>query len=94
MVLTNGAAKHVAILGVVNRLFSEPFGITNTLGSDQNTLSIHTREDVAKTLALLTNQIFDGYTQVIEKHLRRCVIHHGANGADRQAVTNRLTHIN
>ena len=86
LVLADRPAEDFPLLGVGGCAFDEEAPVADAFGGDQYPLGVHPVEDVAKSTALLANQICDGHRHVVEEKFSRGVIEHRANRADRQAV--------
>ena len=87
LVLADGSAEHLSVLGVGTGLSEEPLGVADALGGDQQALGVHAVQDVAEAAALDADQVFRRDFHVVEEDLGRVVVHHGADRADGQAVT-------
>ena len=57
--------------------------VADAFGRDQDPLRVHPVEDVAEPLALLPDERVGGHLDAVEEDLRRRVIHHRLDRADR-----------
>ena len=71
LVLANGATKNVAFAGIIAGFFDEPFGVTNTFGGNEDTLGIHTRQNVTETFAFFANQSGSRYPHIVKEYFSR-----------------------
>ena len=67
LILPDGPTEYDPFLGVTRRLGDEPLRIADAFRCNQDALGVHAAQNVAKTLALLADQIFRRNAQIIEK---------------------------
>jgi hypothetical protein len=60
------AVKYDSVPGIAGRALDKPAAIADTLGSDQDPFGIHAIQDVAKSLALLSDQCARRCSQIAE----------------------------
>src|SRR6187402_945660 len=93
LVLADGPREHDTLLRVLRRALDEPAAVADAFGRDQNPLGIEAVDQIPEALAFFADERRRWNLQVVEKQLRRRVIHHRPNRADGQAVANRLAQI-
>src|SRR5262249_13906134 len=93
LVLADRTVEDDAFLRVLRGAFDEPPAVANTFGSYQNPLGVQPVNEVPESLAFFTDQGVDTYLEIVEEELRRCVIHHRPDRADRQALPHGLSHV-
>src|SRR5215471_9415875 len=90
LVLTDRTVEYHALFGVAAGAIEKPAAVAHTLRSDQNPLRVQAVEQIAESLAFLPNQIFPRHFYIIEEHLSRRMIDHGADRANCQPLPGRL----
>jgi hypothetical protein len=93
LVLTDGPAEDYAVLRILRGPLDEPAAVADALGRNQDALRVQAVNQIPEALPFLADQRRGRHFQVVEKEFRRRVIHHRANRADRQPVTDRLTQV-
>ena len=93
LIFANRIAKDRTLIGIGAGFFDKPFGITNTFGSDQDTLGIHARKNIAEALALLPDEGICRNLHIIEKYFGGGVINHRADRANGDAIANQAFQI-
>ena len=93
LVLADRSREHLSLLGVVARLFDEPFRVADTLCRDQDPLCVHARQDIAEPLPFLADQRRRRDTHVVEENLRRRMVHHRADRLNGHAIAHHFTHV-
>src|SRR5215210_4794669 len=79
------AASTLAFAGALRGFLYEPPSVAYALGGDQDALSVHAVEDVAKTLPLLADDVLRGNPQAVEGELAGRVVHHHPPGPHGEA---------
>src|SRR6267378_39458 len=92
LVLADWAAEYVPVVRIGGRFSDEPARIAHTLRPDQDALGVHAVEDIAKALAFLADEVLGGDLEVLEEDFGGRVVDHGADRADRQALSQRRLH--
>ena len=93
MILTNLATEQLSFIGPVCGPFDEKPRVADALSCYEQSLGVHTVQDVAKAFAQLANQIFIGNKQVVDKNLGEGMIHGGSDRTNIQFVAPNLAHV-
>ena len=93
LVFADRSTEHFASRGIFAGTIDEPACIADTLGRDQDSLGIHTVENIAETLALFADQVFRRHSQAVEKQFGGGVVQHGFQRPHGQAVTHRFAQV-
>src|SRR5262249_16718714 len=93
LVLTDRTAEHDALARVFGCALDEPPTIADALAGNENALRIHSVQQIFEAFPFLADQVLYWHFEIVDEQLRRRMIHHGADGPYRNAVADRLTHI-
>src|SRR5688572_21530743 len=93
LVLTDRPTEHDTFGGIASASIDEPAAIAHAFGGDENPFGIESIEDIREPLAFLAHQVLGRHLQILDEELGGSVIHHGANGTNRDTVPDRLPQV-
>src|SRR5262245_52190658 len=82
LILTNRPAKHYALLGVTAGSLQEPSPVANAFGCYEDALGVQAVKQIAKSAALLADQVFRRDLNIVEEDLGGGMVHHRADRTD------------
>ena len=87
LVLRDGPVENHTVVAVFSSAIDKPVAVADAFGGDQNTFRVHAVEDIAEAFALLADKVLFRNFEVVEEDLVGFVIHHVADGAQRDSGT-------
>ena len=93
LIHANRPVEHDSLFRVRRRALDKPSAVADALRGNEDALRIQTVEQVVEPGALFANERAGRHLEIVEEQLGGSVIHHRANGPNRQSAAHRLAQV-